>query len=123
ILRGNFGPALPRYLRPDMFQAVRNGIDRITIFHGPIERAAQELKAGGFDGFNLSDLFEYLSLDTCRNLYGTLLNSGSSSARLAYWNMLVPRGCPPALAHRIRPLNALAATLNSRDMAFFYSAL
>ncbi len=42
-------------------------------------------------------------------------------ARLAYWNMLVPRRCPAKLADRIRPLAELSADLFARDLAFFYS--
>ena len=42
---------------------------------------------------------------------------------MVYWNMLVPRSRPDALADRLRPRSELAAALHDRDRAFFYSAL
>jgi S-adenosylmethionine-diacylglycerol 3-amino-3-carboxypropyl transferase len=61
ILTGSFSRALPRYLRRDRFEAVRDGMQNLTLYHGPIQEAAHAHGAGGFDGFNLSDIFEYLS--------------------------------------------------------------
>ncbi|HOX05769.1 MAG TPA: DUF3419 family protein [Planctomycetota bacterium] len=121
ILNGNYGPALPHYLRPEHSEAVRAGLDRITFFHGPVEEAARRHGAGGFDGFNLSDIFEYLPPDVCRGLYAALLAAARPGARLAYWNMLAPRSCPDEYAARVRPLADLAERLFARDAAFFYS--
>jgi len=123
ILNGNYGPALPRYLRPENFAAVRAGLDRVTFFHGPVEEAARRHGAGGFDGFNLSDIFEYLPPDVCRGIYAALLAAARPGARLAYWNMLAPRSCPAEFAARVRPLAELAASLLAQDQAFFYSRL
>lgn len=121
ILRGNFGPALPRYLRPEQFAAIRAGLDRLTLVHGPVEEA---LRRGGgpFDGCNLSDIFEYLAPDLCRDIYAALLAHSRPGARMAYWNMLAPRRCPEELAGRVRALEELSGRLFSRDNAFFYSA-
>jgi len=120
-LRGNFSPALPQYLRPEFFEAVRGGLDRLTLFHGPVEEAAAKYGGAGFDGFNLSDIFEYLSPEACRELYAALLGTARSGARLVYWNMLAPRSCPGELLSRVRPLAELAARLHALDMAFFYT--
>ncbi|MHC4916703.1 MAG: BtaA family protein [Planctomycetota bacterium] len=122
ILNGNFAPALPRYLRPEKFEAVRAGAERLTLFRGPIEEAAKEHRGGGFDGFNLSDVFEYLSPELCSYVYPLLLDSALPGSRLAYWNMLAPRRCPKELASRVNPLEEEAAGLFERDLAFFYSA-
>jgi S-adenosylmethionine-diacylglycerol 3-amino-3-carboxypropyl transferase len=51
-----------------------------------------------------------------------IVRSSRPGARLAYWNMLVPRRRPEAMAARLRPLDELAAQLHVRDRAFFYSA-
>ena len=122
ILNGNFRPALPRYLRPENFEAVRAGVERLTLFRGPVEEAAREHRAAGFDGFNLSDVFEYLSPELCSYVYPLLLDAARPGARLAYWNMLAPRRCPRELAPRIEPLEEMAAELFAKDMAFFYNA-
>lgn len=122
ILTGAFERALPRYLRPEQFGAVRDGMDRITLFHGSIQDAAVSYGGDGFDGFNLSDIFEYLDPETGHAIYAALLTASRPAGRLAYWNMLVPRRCPAVLSDRVRSLDDLAHRLFERDLAFFYSA-
>ena len=122
ILRGNFSPALPRYLRPENFSAVRAGMQRMTLFHGPIQKAARQYSRGKFHGYNLSDIFEYLDSGTCTNILAAILETAQPGARLAYWNMLVCRRCPAELAQRIRSLDEFAGGMFKRDLAFFYSA-
>ena len=122
ILTGNFGDRLPRFLRPDKFRAIKERLDRLTLFRGTIDEAGRAHSGVGFDGFNLSDIFEYLAPDVCRDVYGTLLDTARPGARLAYWNMLAPRSCPDELAHRVRRLDDDSRRLFARDMAFFYSA-
>lgn len=120
VATGNFGAALPRYLRREQFEAIRSGLDRLTLFHGPIEQAAHAHAADGFDAFNLSDIFEYVNDTASRALYGELLSTAKPGARLAYWNTLVPRSCPTEYAGRVEPLPELSAELFARDKAFFY---
>lgn len=122
IFTGNFGRTLPRWLRPGPFAALRERLDRLTLFEGPIQDAALALREGGFDGFNLSDVFEYLEPGACRAIYRTLLDTARPSARFAYWNMLAPRRCPDELAARVEPLREEADRLFRKDLAFFYSA-
>lgn len=120
IATGNFQTSLPRYLRAEYFEAIRSRLDRLTLFHGPIEQAVRVHGADGFDAFNLSDIFEYVDEPTASTLYRELLDAARPSARLAYWNTLVPRSCPAELADRVRPLEELSAELFARDKAFFY---
>ncbi len=123
ILHGNYTRALPRYLEPEALAVLRDRLGNLTLFHGPIDEAARQYgKEQGFDGFNLSDLFEYLDEAACLAIYRTLLAAARPGARLAYWNMLVPRRCPAELADRVRSLDELAEALFQRDAAFFYSA-
>src|SRR6185295_16625858 len=60
IVHGNFSGTLPLYLRPEKFDAIRSGLDRLTLVHGSIEEAGRNHGGGEFDAFNLSDIFEYL---------------------------------------------------------------
>ena len=122
ILTGNFSRSLPRYLEPERFEAVREGLARLTLFPGSVQDAARADGEGGFDGFNLSDIFEYLDGPTCSAMFGELLAVATPGARLAYWNMLAPRRCPEELAGRVTPLSDLATELFEWDKAFFYSA-
>ena len=122
ILTGNFPPALPPYLRPDMYDKVRSGLDRLTLHKGTIEEAGRTHRGAGFDGFNLSDIFEYLDPATCENVYTKLLDISRPGARFAYWNMLVPRRVPASLASRVIRHDDEAKRLFLLDRAFFYSA-
>jgi S-adenosylmethionine-diacylglycerol 3-amino-3-carboxypropyl transferase len=122
ILTGNFTRSLPRYLEPERFEAVRDGLSRLTLFPGSVQDAARAHGDGGFDGFNLSDIFEYLDPPTCVAVFDGLLSVARSGARLAYWNMLAPRRCPDELVDRVTALDELADELLGRDKAFFYSA-
>jgi len=122
VMTGGFSRALPRYLRRERFEAVRDGLGRLTLHAGPVEEAASVHGGSGFDGFNLSDIFEYLDPATCSRIYGALLNSARSGARLAYWNMLARRRRPEELGGRVRELEDESRRLFERDRAFFYSA-
>jgi S-adenosylmethionine:diacylglycerol 3-amino-3-carboxypropyl transferase len=122
ILRGNFKASLPPYLRPEVFADLKQNLDRLSLFEGPVEKAAQAHRGEGFDGFNLSDIFEYLDPGASAAVYGRLLETARPGARFAYWNMLVPRRLGEAHPDRVRGLDAEAKALFARDLAFFYSA-
>lgn len=121
ILTGNFGSSLPHYLDPENYTSIQNHIDNLTLRLGAIDAIAEEHGPKSFDGYNLSDIFEYLSPDQCSGVYGHLLNAARPRARFAYWNMLVPRECPVSLAEQITSLTEEANTLFLEDQAFFYS--
>lgn len=122
ILNGNFTCALPLYLEEGRFEALRKGLYNLTIYGGSIEDAVDEFRGDGFDGFNLSDIFEYMDASLCAKIYAKLLDSARPGARFAYWNMLVPRRCPEGLWDKVEHLAELSRECFERDMAFFYSA-
>jgi S-adenosylmethionine-diacylglycerol 3-amino-3-carboxypropyl transferase len=118
IMTGNYSAhALPRYLRADHVDVIRERLDRVTLLPGPAEAAT-----GSFSGFNLSDIFEYMGDAAHDRAYATLVARAAPGARLAYWNMLAPRGPAPSVADRVRPLHTLARALHARDQAWFYQA-
>jgi S-adenosylmethionine-diacylglycerol 3-amino-3-carboxypropyl transferase len=120
IMTGNFSrQALPRYLRPAHAAAIRGRLDRVRLLEGGVEQAIE----GRFDGFNLSDIFEYMSPDQHARCYAAILDHARAGARLVYWNMLAPRTRPESEARRARPLEDLARTLHARDRAWFYQRL
>lgn len=120
IFTGSFGSTLPRYLAPGKYDALRAAMDRVTAVRASAEDAARS--HGPFDGFNLSDIFEYLDPPTCASMYRVLLDNSRPAARLAYWNMLVPRRRPDEVADRVKSHTERADALYSVDRAFFYSA-
>lgn len=122
ILTGRFERTLPSYLEPGSFDAIRAGLERLTLFHGTVEEAAARHGGAGFDGYNLSDIFEYVDVAAFRGMGGALLSAARRGARLAYWNMLVPRKLAGEFPQRLRPLKPLAERGFREDRAFFYSA-
>jgi S-adenosylmethionine-diacylglycerol 3-amino-3-carboxypropyl transferase len=73
--------------------------------------------------FNLSDIFEYMSAMDYEVLLRQLVRAGCRGGRLVYWNLLVDRHRPDALASRLVPLDHVARDLHARDKTFFYRAL
>jgi S-adenosylmethionine-diacylglycerol 3-amino-3-carboxypropyl transferase len=73
------------------------------------------------DGFNLSDIFEYMSPEVFETVYGSILAAAAPGARLVYWNMMAPRRVPPAHRVRVRTLDEVEDRLKAMDKAFFYS--
>lgn len=122
VMTGGFATAMPDWTQPEILAGIRRYADRLTLFHGGIEDAAARYGADGFDGYNLSDIFEYMDEDSGACLYCKLLAHSRPGARLAYWNMLVPRHCPARFGDCVTPLDELARDLFARDRAFFYSA-
>jgi S-adenosylmethionine-diacylglycerol 3-amino-3-carboxypropyl transferase len=121
ILTGGHNGALPAALREENFERIRRNLDRLQWRCGSLEESLG--RAQKFDCFNLSDVFEYVSAAAYEELLRLLVSSSRSGARLAYWNMLVPRRRPESLASCLRPLAELSSQLFARDQAFFYSAL
>jgi S-adenosylmethionine-diacylglycerol 3-amino-3-carboxypropyl transferase len=116
IMTGNYaGQALPRYLRPEHHDVIRGRLERLRAVRAPAEAVP-----GPFDAFNLSDIFEYMSDADHERVYAALVGHARPGARLAYWNMLAPRGPARSVADRVEPLEELAAALHDRDRAWFY---
>jgi S-adenosylmethionine-diacylglycerol 3-amino-3-carboxypropyl transferase len=121
IMKGRHTTALPLALRPEHFATIRVNLDRLEWRCQSVEDFLNEMGPRSIDRFNLSDIFEYMSDDNCHRLLGQLAAAGRPGGRLAYWNMLVPRGRPESMASQLRPLTDLAARLHLLDKAFFYS--
>jgi S-adenosylmethionine-diacylglycerol 3-amino-3-carboxypropyl transferase len=119
ILTGNYDPqALPRYLRPEYKDLITSSLGRIKLFQGAIQEAAE----GPFDGYNLSDIFEYMNEKEFEVCYEALVRKANPGARLAYWNMLVPRSTPPLLKSHVHSLADISSALHFHDKAWFYQA-
>lgn len=121
ILTGTHGASLPLALRAEHFETIRSRLDRVVLVRGRLEDAFAAGGNGGFDRFNLSDIFEYMSEAESERLLSSIADHGTPGARLAYWNMLAPRSRPASLTHRLRSLDERAAALFAQDKAFFYS--
>jgi S-adenosylmethionine-diacylglycerol 3-amino-3-carboxypropyl transferase len=122
ILTGRHTTALPFALRPENFDPIRQGLERLEWHCLPLEEFLAREGEGAIDRFNLSDIFEYMSPENYGQLLERLVRAGRKGGRLAYWNMLAPRSRPVAMAAALRPLETEARSLFGEDKAFFYSA-
>jgi S-adenosylmethionine-diacylglycerol 3-amino-3-carboxypropyl transferase len=122
ILTGTHGVALPAALRAEHFDQIRHNLDRLTWRCQPLEDFLQSPDRLRVDRYNLSDIFEYMSLDNYHRLLDALVEAANPGARLAYWNMLAPRRRPESMSTRLEPLDNLARRLHAHDKAFFYNA-
>ncbi|MDN5786898.1 DUF3419 family protein [Pseudorhodobacter sp.] len=119
IMHGTHGAALPMTWRAEHFEVIKSRLDRLDIRPGSLEAFVSTGEKA--DGFNLSDIFEYMSPDVFEQVYGTILNAAAPGARLVYWNMMAPRRVPQAFANRVTRLRAVEDRLKAIDKAFFYS--
>lgn len=120
ILTGTHGDVLPFALREAQFEAIRDRIEAIEWHLLSLEDYLARHPDERFDVFNLSDIFEYMSASNYEALLTRLVAAANPRARLAYWNMLVPRRRPQHMAGLLRPLDDMSRRLAERDKAFFY---
>jgi S-adenosylmethionine-diacylglycerol 3-amino-3-carboxypropyl transferase len=120
ILTGMHGDVLPHALRVEHFATIRDRLDRLEWHRASIESLAERGVLGAFDRANLSDIFEYMSPDNAARILHSLADVARPGARLAYWNMMVPRRASDLLPERFRRLEALSRRLFEQDKAFFY---
>jgi S-adenosylmethionine-diacylglycerol 3-amino-3-carboxypropyl transferase len=120
ILTGAHGDALPHALRAEHFDTIRANLDRLEWHRASIESLLDEGVLASFDRANLSDIFEYMSAENAGALFERLRAAARPGARLAYWNMMVPRRASELLPGRFRRLDDLSTRLFLEDKAFFY---
>jgi len=123
ILTGRHTGALPYALRPEHFEAIRGGLDRLECHCQSLEDFLESYGGPPIDRYNLSDIFEYLSQDEYHRLLKRLVAAGRQGSRLVYWNLFVARTRPEGMAARLRPLTELASNLHRIDKCFFYGRL
>jgi len=119
ILKDGHGDALPMTWRKEHFETIKQRLDRIEIRPGSLEAFVSTGEKA--NGFNLSDIFEYMSPEVYAQVYGSILKASAPKARLVYWNMMAPRRVPAAFANKVKTLTDLEDVLKTQDKAFFYS--
>lgn len=121
ILKGTHGAALPMTWRAEHYDVIKSRLDRLDIRPGSLEAFVSTGEKA--DGFNLSDIFEYMSPDVFAQVYDTIVDAAKPGARLVYWNMMAPRRVPDGPKKRVKTLRDVEDAQKARDKAFFYSDL
>jgi S-adenosylmethionine-diacylglycerol 3-amino-3-carboxypropyl transferase len=126
ILWGQHLCTQPHALRLENFETIRNNLHKLEwhqdSLEGHLEKLEEKFGPHCIDRFNLSDIFEYMSLENTHTLLERLARAGRKGGRLAYWNLLAERHRPERLAHVLKPLEGEAKRLFAQDKAFFYGA-
>lgn len=119
IMNAAHGDHLPMAWRAEHFDTIAERLDRLDTRHGSLEA----FTSGGekADGYNLSDIFEYMSPDVFSAVYDDVLASANPGARLIYWNMMAPRRVPQEHARRVETQQDIEDRGKAMDKAFFYS--
>lgn len=120
IMTGEHNGVLPFALREENFEVIRSNLGALEWRACALEEVLDQEER--FDAFNLSDIFEYMSVEAYEQLLRRIVARSRPGARLAYWNMLAPRSRPQSLAGSLEPLSEVGAALFRKDKAFFYSA-
>ena len=123
ILKGYYNDdCLPHALRKENFEIIKNNIEKIEFKICSVEEALNST-SDNFDAYNLSDIFEYMSENSMKELYSNIINKSNNEAKVMYWNMLVPRQCPENLKTQIYVNKYICKKLIRKDKAFFYSKI
>lgn len=86
---GEFGETLPHFVQEEHYEVIQSRLDRLTLHHG---FAQDPIKKGRrFNGFNLSNIFEYTTREEFTTLAHELMEGAAPEVRFVYWNILVPR--------------------------------
>jgi S-adenosylmethionine-diacylglycerol 3-amino-3-carboxypropyl transferase len=123
IIKGNFQNALPFFLRYENFEKIRQNLVKLKIFKGTLKEALRKNRNIIFDGFYLSDIFEYMTYNQYAEEINQILPQLKKEGRIVYWNNLISRKPPDYLKAGISPLDELSKKLFLKNKAFFYNSL
>lgn len=118
-LTGRFGDVLPDYVQEAHYDKIKNNLDRLHLHLGFAESAME--KWGRFDCFNLSNIFEYMDEATFGVVAGQLVAGANPGARLAYWNLMVPRNLADLFPGQLANDQLIEASSAEQDRGFFYN--
>lgn len=120
-LRGAFDVGLPHYARKENFNTIKSRVGRLKTQLGLADEIAQ--KYGPFDGFNLSNIFEYLPENDVNVIAEKLQKSACHNVILVYWNLMVSRDLTMCSSSITRINKEGLKNLQETDKGFFYGAL
>ena len=124
ILTGNYrSDCLPYVLREENFEKINKSLHKIEIVQSSMEEYLDgtDLK---INRFNLSDIFEYMSLGNYEKLMEKIYEKSADEAKLVYWNLVVERNAgliKDRKEKRFERLERLDKELHKKDKTFFYT--
>lgn len=119
-LTGSFGSLLPHYLEPVNFAKIKSNMHKLHLFEGYAEDTFAQY--GSFNLFNLSNIFEYMNKEQFVDVASSIVKHTLPGAKMAYWNLMVPRKISAVLPNEVQTLQELSSELSKIDKGFFYNA-
>lgn len=123
LLAGRYVSALPYALRPENFDRIRQNLDSLEWQCASVEEVISALPDGVLHCCNLSNIFDYVSPESYKQMLDEIIRVAAPGCRLVYWNFVPERHCPPALPGRLRRRRDLALRLHRKDKAVFFRDL
>jgi S-adenosylmethionine-diacylglycerol 3-amino-3-carboxypropyl transferase len=123
IINGNFHNSLPFFLKKENYEKIRKNLNKLRIFKGTLKEALEINKKTSFDGFYLSDIFEYMGYNQYVESIKRILKQIKTGGRIVYWNNLIQREPPGFLKSKLSMQRDLGSNLFMQNRAFFYSSL
>lgn len=129
ILTGNYRlEHLPYFLREENFENIKKNLHKLEIVQNSVEEYLDGIDFK-INKFNLSDIFEYMSLENYRKLMKKIYDNADNNAILAYWNLIVERNSSKLesveekrnIKNNFQRLEELDKRLHEKDKTFFYT--
>ena len=139
ILMGNYRKdCLPYFLRKENFDKIRKNLHKVEIIQSSVEEYLDQIDFK-INKFNLSDIFEYMSVENYSKLMEKIYDNAENNALLAYWNLIVERNSEKLAYNetnseiavngkeknidgkKFERMKELDSRLHKRDMTFFYT--
>ncbi|MBN2620007.1 DUF3419 family protein [candidate division WOR-3 bacterium] len=123
IMTGNYTGALPYYLQRDIFARIKKNLGKLRLFSGTVHDAMTALPSYRFNGYNFSDIFEYMSAHAIQTCVEQCVHTAAHGARLVYWNTLKKNDITREASGRVRECQRLARELFTLNKSFLYDSL
>ncbi len=123
ILLGRFPDKkyLPHYLRKANYSIIKSRINRIELVTDTCEHFFAMLPDSCIAKFNFSNIFEWMSPGTYRDLLLETIRVAKNKAIMTYRNLLAFREHPTSLDPNIRSKKRIAKLLLQQDLSFIYN--
>jgi S-adenosylmethionine-diacylglycerol 3-amino-3-carboxypropyl transferase len=121
ILSGNYAEQerMPVYMQEKYYEILKKDVDKVKIITMHINDFLSQSSDNTFSKFNLSDIFESMSIDQAKGVQGNIVRAGRTNGIIVFWNNLVSRKSSNA---NIREEAEIAKRLSLLDRStFLYS--
>ena len=127
IMTGNYRlDCLPYFLREENFENIKKNLHKLEIVQNSVEEYLDGIDFK-INKFNLSDIFEYMSLENYKKLMKKIYDNADNNAILAYWNLIVERNSlkleslEENIKNNFQRLEEFDKRLHEKDKTFFYT--